>query len=558
MAPSASYRNANRRQNRPGLDHGEFEGIPVRYWSRDYVTVAPPPNQDSATNQNDIWAVELPHGMPKDSHLLPQHSQDLLRAARAGKIYKRPAPADEEEADPEAIVGEKSDKKDDDILEKGFTVKSWKLTPRHLEGPDVSYLAKRRPGLGKASLKSSVPVATVIKATVKRIDAAGNEYVQDVVVPQGQTVEGEVLSQTQIPDPNAPVDMTAAHATPPKRRPATKRKAKGPGRGRKKKPAAPTSVPLATPIDGPVPNTSTEGTVAPENVKNEGSTSTPTVQEDIEMGDGSQANSDDEDGDDGDEGDEGEDDEASDDMQDSVSKAPQQSSLSELPVPSMPPIPPLELVDSTMGGTEINHAPPRLLADKVEGKSGSPLRQVAMTTSTAASPLESSATPFQNIAPTEKSESLPSVAEAEALDSEMQQQASETAPTSLPSPPPKPTMAEVEAAVNERREEEEEEQMLLDIADKAKIGAPVSEGPPVSAESEQGAKATPPEQASVSAAAEDDDDNYPDLLGGLEESLKTPQTRAETSGAPKSPEKVVIDEEGQEEGANSQDSEMLL
>ncbi|PVH81901.1 hypothetical protein DL98DRAFT_362908, partial [Cadophora sp. DSE1049] len=161
------YRNANRRQNRPGVDHGEYEGIPIRHWRRDFVTVAPPPTTDSTTSQNDIWAVELPYGMPKDSHLLPQHSQDLLRAARSGKIYKRPAPADEEEADPEAIVGDKPEKKDEDLKEKGFTAKSWKQVPRHLEGADVVYLAKRRKGLVTASSKP-LPVPTVTKATVKR------------------------------------------------------------------------------------------------------------------------------------------------------------------------------------------------------------------------------------------------------------------------------------------------------------------------------------------------------------------------------------------------------
>ena len=193
--------------------------------------------------------------MPKDSHLLPQHSQDLLRAARSGRIYKRPAPAEEEEADPEAILGDKPEKKDDDPKDRGFTAKAWKQIPRHMEGPDVEYLAKRRKGLVTIASKTA-PGPTLTKTTVKRVDAAGNEYVQDVVVPHGQKVEGEIIAQTTIPDPGTSGSLGegfAAQPTPPKRKgPIIRKKPKGPGRGRKKKILAPTSVPQNTEIDGAV------------------------------------------------------------------------------------------------------------------------------------------------------------------------------------------------------------------------------------------------------------------------------------------------------------------
>lgn len=221
----------------------------MRHWRRDYVTVAPPPTQDTTASSNDIWAVELPHGMPKDSHLLPQHSQDLLRAARSGRIYRRPAQAEEEEIDAETL-GEKAEKKDDDMKDKGFTAKAWKQIPRHMEGPDVEYLAKRRKGLITVSSKPVVTVPTVLKATVKRIDAAGNEYVQNVVIQPGDNIEGEVISQTVVPDPAAVVGDTAPLPTPPKRQ--AKRKMKGPGRGKKKQKVAPppTSVPQSIDVDG--------------------------------------------------------------------------------------------------------------------------------------------------------------------------------------------------------------------------------------------------------------------------------------------------------------------
>jgi hypothetical protein len=194
--------------------------------------------------------------MPKDSHLLPQHSQDLLRAARSGRIYKRPAPPEEEEADAEAVLGDKPEKKDDDTKDRGFTAKAWKQIPRHMEGPDIEYLAKRRKGLITIAAKPAAPAPTLTKTTVKRIDAAGNEYVQDVVVPHGQQVEGEVISQTVIPDPSAAaVDPFAVQPTPPRKsKSSSKKKVKGgAGRGRKKKAAAPTSVPVTVPTGGAVP-----------------------------------------------------------------------------------------------------------------------------------------------------------------------------------------------------------------------------------------------------------------------------------------------------------------
>jgi hypothetical protein len=188
--------------------------------------------------------------MPKDSHLLPQHSQDLLRAARSGRIYKRPAPVEEEEVDPEVILGEKPEKKEDDPRDKGFTAKAWKQIPRHLEGPDIEYLAKRRKGLITLASKAAAPGPMMTKTTVRRTDAAGNEYVQDVIVSKGQQVEGEVISQTTIPDPAATDGF--AQPTPPKRKgaPPKNKKMKGLGRGRKKKVVGPTSVPEMVQVDG--------------------------------------------------------------------------------------------------------------------------------------------------------------------------------------------------------------------------------------------------------------------------------------------------------------------
>lgn len=183
--------------------------------------------------------------MPKDYHLLPQHSQDLLRGARSGRIYKRPTPVEEDEVDVEGVVAEKPEKKEEETKDRGFAAKAWKQVPRHLEGPDVEYLAKRKKNVITIGSKAPKVIPTVTKATMKRIDAAGNEYVQDVIVPHGQQIEGEIISQTEIPDPAAMgVEGFAVQPTPSKKRPANKKKHKaGPGRGRKKKMTAPTSAP---------------------------------------------------------------------------------------------------------------------------------------------------------------------------------------------------------------------------------------------------------------------------------------------------------------------------
>lgn len=184
--------------------------------------------------------------MPKDYHLLPQHSQDLLRGARSGRIYKRPAPTDDDEVDTEGVVPEKVEKKEDETKDRGFSAKAWKQVPRHLEGPDLEYLARRRKNVITIGSKAQQIIPTVTKATMKRIDAAGNEYTQDVIVPLGQHIEGEIISQTEIPDPSiAMVDGYPVQQSPMKRKPIPKKKHKaGPGRGRKKKLLPPTSAPI--------------------------------------------------------------------------------------------------------------------------------------------------------------------------------------------------------------------------------------------------------------------------------------------------------------------------
>ncbi|GAP91345.1 putative lyr family protein [Rosellinia necatrix] len=309
MAPNFRQNTQTRRGNRSGyVEHDDFEGLPVRQWRQDWVNVTPPPPPDP-TRKNDVWAIELPHGMPKDSQLLPNHTQELLRAARSGRLYKRPAPTEEEEAEIDPAIAEKAEKKEEDLSTKGFQIKIWKQVARSAEGPTISYLAKRRKGT--VTLSSDLPAGgaapgpTVTKATVRRIDAAGNPYTQEVTLNDGQPVDGEIISTTVVaaPAPNISGDVTI---TPVRRRPPPpKRKPKGPGRGRKKKLPLPLSAhataphPAAVGLAPGVQADGTQGSKPGDNVPKHNE------QNDIEMAD----DDDGDDGDDGeDDGDEGDDD----------------------------------------------------------------------------------------------------------------------------------------------------------------------------------------------------------------------------------------------------------
>ncbi|KAK4125031.1 hypothetical protein N657DRAFT_670873 [Parathielavia appendiculata] len=240
MQRSQQLRTATqtRRSARTGFpEPDDFEGLPVRQWRQEWVNVAPSLQQEMA-QQGDRWAVELPYGMPRESHLLPPHTQELLRAARSGRLYKRPAPAEEEEpdADVDAVKGEK---KDWEPPSEGYMVKMWKQVPRNAETPTVSHLAKRHKNTVTLASKAAVPQPsgpTVIRATVRRIDAAGNPYEQTVTLAEGQQVDGEIISTTVVQaSAAAQAELPAQQTTPVRRRPPPpKRKAKGPGRGRKK------------------------------------------------------------------------------------------------------------------------------------------------------------------------------------------------------------------------------------------------------------------------------------------------------------------------------------
>ena len=248
----SQYRNSRtgNRTTRTQIDHDVFEGLPVRHWRKRPISVNAAPekeNIDNADLHNLAWK-ELP--MPRDSHLLSPMSQDLLRAARMPQAKKPTTPLLEDDKEP----GEDEDA--DGEIDTGFVAKRWAVLPKELEGPEPEFLAKRRKGLPSVhsgSLGSTSNTGQMRKTKIRKIDTEGNNSVWEVLVPEGQTVEGEVVeeetSPTQAPAPGTVVEGVGVvnaegvviagdqgvPAINKRRPPPPKRKAKGPGRGRKKK-----------------------------------------------------------------------------------------------------------------------------------------------------------------------------------------------------------------------------------------------------------------------------------------------------------------------------------
>lgn len=215
----------------PVLTH-ETAGLPTRQWRKEYVNIAPPPEVEE-TKKQDRWAEELPHGMPKDSEQLPAHSYALLRAARSGRMHKRPAPTEDDDGDADGLPTEKAEKKSAPVNE-GFRVKTWVRVPRNEEGPTISHLAKRHKNtitLPSKALATQLGGPTITKATVRRVDAAGNPYTQEVTVADGQQVDGEIISTSVVAAPQ-PGQIPPSAATPTRRKPPASQKKKTRGRGR--------------------------------------------------------------------------------------------------------------------------------------------------------------------------------------------------------------------------------------------------------------------------------------------------------------------------------------
>lgn len=208
--------------------------------------------------------------MPRDSQLLPAMSRALLRAARAGCIYIRSEgrAADEDKKEPtdgEDQAGAGS------LADRSFTSRRWTTLSKHMETPEVEFLAKRRAGLpslygatGAVDGSSATP-APMRKTKFKKVDKdTGSISIYEVWVPEGHRLENEITGDIQtiaeqsqapvkaeMPAPGTLVEgvgivnsegvvvadaASSAVVSANKRRPPPpKRKGKGIGKGRKKK-----------------------------------------------------------------------------------------------------------------------------------------------------------------------------------------------------------------------------------------------------------------------------------------------------------------------------------
>lgn len=204
MTTVEQYRPPGRsnRSGRANADNDVFEGLPVKQWSQTYakVSLAPPVSEVEA-GKDDKWG-EPP--MPQNYQVLTPWTQTLLRLARSGKVgNKRKADAEADDDKPEDEVPEEETKQSS-IDERGIVAKKWKAKPEHSNEPEhkhFSFLAKRRRGL--PSLYGPDQQAVVVpmrKTKVQKADMNGEVAVYEVLVPEGQTIEGEIAESTELAD----------------------------------------------------------------------------------------------------------------------------------------------------------------------------------------------------------------------------------------------------------------------------------------------------------------------------------------------------------------------
>lgn len=143
--------------------------------------------------------------MPHNYHLLPKHSQEILRIARMPPKIRKPAAPLEEDG------GDVEDEEKPKEVQNGFPIKRLVKLDRDngQEAPEPNYLAKRRRVTPTMTARqATVPLR---ETKVKKVDAEGNVSVFTALVPEGQSVPGEVL----------PADATLAEAVPAAAAPGT-------------------------------------------------------------------------------------------------------------------------------------------------------------------------------------------------------------------------------------------------------------------------------------------------------------------------------------------------
>jgi hypothetical protein len=210
-----------------------------------------PPVAEVVAVVDDKWG-DPP--MPRDHQLLSPWTQQLLRIARSGKVgTKRKANThkpDDENADETSKEAAKIAFDD-----RGYFAKKWKPVPEQQLAPEhkhFEFLAKRRKGLPTLGTElQGGPIATR-KTKVQKVGTDGSTTVYDVLLPVGQTIEGEITDPELLADVVpvfAPagtviegvgvaneagiIVVEALNSAPRRNRPPLKKKG-GPGRGKKR------------------------------------------------------------------------------------------------------------------------------------------------------------------------------------------------------------------------------------------------------------------------------------------------------------------------------------
>lgn len=259
MFSSQQYRPPGRsnRSGRSNADNDVFEGLPVKQWGQSLSRVSlAPPVMEVQNRADDKWA-DPP--MPRDYQMLQPFTQQLLRLARSGRVgTKRKQDHDIADEDKPEDEQPEEPSKDANIEDRGYVARKWKPVPEHQLEPEhkhFEFLAKRRKGLPSLYGPDQQVGAPIVmrKTKVQKADANGEVAVYEVLVPEGQTMEGEVTESTELADvtpivaaPGTVIEgvgianeegvVVAEHLKPTvarRNRPPPKKKG-GPGRGKKR------------------------------------------------------------------------------------------------------------------------------------------------------------------------------------------------------------------------------------------------------------------------------------------------------------------------------------
>ncbi|KAK3674341.1 hypothetical protein LTR78_005810 [Recurvomyces mirabilis] len=256
MAPYRPPGRSNR-SGRSQADNDVFEGLPVKQWGQQIARVSlAPPASEEEQKANDKWG-DPP--MPRDYQLLQPWTQQLLRLARSGKVGTKRKP-DPDSMDEDGADEEKTTEVAKANLEdRGYVAKKWKIVPEALLEPEhkhFEFLAKRRKGLPSlyGPEINNGAIVPMRKTKVQKAGPDGEVNVYEVLVPEGQHVEGEVAESTELADvktvaavPGTVIEgvgianeegvVVAEHLKPAistrRNRPPPKKKG-GPGRGKKR------------------------------------------------------------------------------------------------------------------------------------------------------------------------------------------------------------------------------------------------------------------------------------------------------------------------------------